>query len=1459
MAKSAEPKRTRRQRADFWVGLGASAGGLEALRGFVRNLPKNLPATYIVAQHMAPHHNSMLPEIIGRETDFDVVHVTDKLSPRSNTVYITPPNRDLVIEKGRLRLIEPSREPAAPKPSVDRFLRSLAEAKKDRAIGIVLSGTGSDGAHGIRAVRALGGITIAQDELTAKYTGMPIAAVETGCVDLVMSPEEIGAQFKKITHRPRDLDALKASPLHLDAVSELIQLLHDQTKANFRYYKSATFQRRVERRMAALNVSSLDDYVSIAKSSPKEVEALFRDLLISVTSFFRDPTEFEALKTHIHAIVKSKSDKKEPIRIWVPGTATGEEAYSLAILFADALGGVEAFGRARIQIFASDLDDQAIEVARRGFYPETALDEVPGTHLSEYFERVPTGYTVKKIIREKIVFSLHNVAQDPPFLNLDLISCRNVLIYFQASLQAQVFSRFHYAMVPNGVLFLGKSEAISTSESLFRVANPDKHIFYQRPSQHRKTPPDTSHGSGSFTRQRQTITRTVDGRDIDVANARFDSLVSALGPNALLITSDMSVRRAYGNVDRYISLTSGAVSTSVTSLLKEPYGQDVRAAVPVAIRKREVRTGIAHVDPQDPLQRERITVYPVESGPDEEVLALAVFKSWREETAADPAPSGHDTEARSQIEELTRELSIARTNLQQTVEELETSNEELQALNEELQSSNEELQSTNEELETSNEELQSTNEELSTVNEELQINSQELNAVNQSLRSILENVAIPMLVVDRGLNITNASRASHKVFGISADLNLPHISRCRLPHGYPDLVDILNTALESGNRIDRHINHDEHNAILTVVPHFANSGDMVGAIVLVTDNTEELKRTRNELQLIFDNIPAAITVRDRRGMIQKANAMALRLARREEHGLEGAHFSEHMTPESADIVRTDDEAVFESGEPIIGAVRLLSTMDGPPLWLWTSRILAQDPNTGDPVIYSIVQDITEQHEAEQALKRSEERLALALRASEIGLWDWNVSTDDLYWSDRFKEIIGVNDKTFGGRFEDFSERLHPDDRDRVLNAVNHHLYERVPYDIEYRLRKETGIYAVIEARGQATWNEDGEPFRFTGTVADVSERHASIRAQKERNEQLALAARLAGIGYWKIDLTDNSLFWSDQIFEIHGVSPKAYQPDLQSAINFYHPDDVERVTGLVEGAIKEARAFEFEARLIQPSGDVRHVRSICTPDVDREGHTVAVFGVFRDVSEDLEHERQLKSTMEELSRSNEELNRFSYVCSHDMKEPVRLIESMSALLLDPGFDADAERRRDLLSRISNNTVRLRAIIDSLLAYSRIEATVEKTEIDLNAVLVEIREGLSLAAEEKQANLDIGKLPTVRGARVHFTQLFQNLIGNALKFNDSDDPVVKVRSRKRNGQWVFSVEDNGPGIAEEWRKEIFGVFRRLNLRDEIDGTGLGLSICQRIVHQYGGSIKCTTSKLGGAKFEFEVPGSEKADD
>lgn len=823
-----EPDLEKSQNNRFWIGIGSSAGGLEALQQLVRKLPQENNATYIVVQHLSPRHKSLLATLIKRETKLDVLEIEDGVEPLANTVYVTPPNSDVVVKDRKLRLQPPSPELTASKPSVDRFFVSLAEELKSRAVGLILSGTGSDGSFGVQAIRAAGGITLAQDLESAKYDGMPSSAIESGCIDLVLTVGEIGTHLDRILSDPKHFKSNVQSAEKSEAFEDLIKMLRAEFSVDFGDYKLATLHRRVERRIVALGLNNLDEYAAHVRRNSRELENLYREMLISVTSFFRDRLEFETLSRYIKDMVEKRENRR--LRFWIAGCATGEEVYSLAILVAEALGGPEHLDKADLQIFATDLDGDAIKIARRGLYPNVVLDGVPRDIMDRYFRREEMGYSVIPALKQVTLFSRHNVCQDPPFLNIDLVSCRNLLIYFNNTLQSRVLSRIHYALAPNGLLFLGNSESISGTDELFRPIADQAKIFRKRT--YSKT---TRSGSAPMIPKGNRREHPLNGRDRDNralarAQAKFDALTRSIAPKSMLVSGDMRIVSVFGDVSQYLELAENAAPQLTLSLLRRPLAQEARSILTLAARNRAMRKGRIWQDEENPEKKYQLVAYPIDARDgDDEIIGLIGFSEWHDIEHDSSLPSNLPEEANRQIEELQREVAATREALQQSVEELETTNEELQSLNEELQSANEELQSTNEELETSNEELQSTNEELVTVNQEQMEISRELSTITEELGSILANIGVPVIVVNIAMQVIRASDVAKTMLDMTSLHDEPHISHFRMPEGFPNLLDAFHKVLTVGREHEVKVDIPDQNFTIRFSPFFDSRGRLTGA------------------------------------------------------------------------------------------------------------------------------------------------------------------------------------------------------------------------------------------------------------------------------------------------------------------------------------------------------------------------------------------------------------------------------------------------------------------------------------------------------------------------------------------------------------------------------------------------------------------------------------------------------
>src|ERR1051325_4128338 len=744
------------------VGIGASAGGIEAASALLKSLPDRPGLALVIVQHQEPNRTSGIPQVLSRVTALEVTEARDGEQVLPDHVYVSPPFADGTINGGVLHPGSPHTAAAMP---IDLFFETLAEDQGSRAIGVVLSGTASDGAQGAKAIKAEGGITFAQDE-SARFGSMPRAATSAGSIDFVLSPAKIAREMVRIAHHSYvsggvDGTGGRLSTADLTKIFTLLNASHD---VDFTHYKPATLERRVRRRMVLHRADTVNQYLDYIRENPQELELLYSDLLIRVTGFFRDAEVFEMLKSEIIPELLSRREPNAPLRVWVPGCATGEEVYSLAIAF------MEVAGECPVQIFGTDISDMAIEHARTGIYADSAVSEVSAERLHKFFTRVDGGVRVAQTVRDCCIFARQDLTKDPPFSKLDMISCRNVLIYLGAVLQRRIMSVFHYALRNDGILLLGSSEAMNAYGDLFAEVDRRFKLYRKRPAVNQRLA-----AAGFVTRvpRRQLVpSHLIDAEAFNAAAVLREAdrvLLARFCPPGVIINENLEIVQFRGRTSPYLEPAPGTATFNLLKMAREGLLAEVHTAVTEARRKEiPVRRAGVRVKTNDHTIVIDLEVIPFVAGGNDRYYAV-VF-----EPAPLPLPGrtskakvkAGTSEEKQDVVRLRRELEATRDYLQSIIEEQEAMNEELRSANEEIQSSNEELQSTNEELETAKEELQSSNEELITLNEELENRNDELSLVNSDLSNLLTSIEIGVVILDGNMRIRRANAAAQRLLSL---------------------------------------------------------------------------------------------------------------------------------------------------------------------------------------------------------------------------------------------------------------------------------------------------------------------------------------------------------------------------------------------------------------------------------------------------------------------------------------------------------------------------------------------------------------------------------------------------------------------------------------------------------------------------------------------------------------------
>ncbi len=839
------------------VGIGSSAGGLEALGKMFSNMPPDSGVAFVLIQHLDPSHKSSMAELLKRYTKMEVLEIEDGMHIEPNKLYITPPNKNIGIINNVLHLAVP-KEPHGLRRPIDFFLQSLADAVEDYAIGVILSGFGSDGTIGIRAIKSMNGMVMAQEPDSAVSGSMPTSAIDTNLVDYIAPPKKLPEYLISYVNRMGEKPSeriIKKDKEAFSSIQKILIMIRNRTGHDFSLYKESTINRRIARRMNVHQVDDVSDYLKYMQKHPKEVNILFKELLINVTNFFRDSDAFKSFKEKFISEVLDEKSDGDKVRIWIPGCSTGEEVYSIAMILQDYLD--QTGKQLEVQLFGTDIDEDAIDIARAAIYPSTIVSDVSEENLKRFFIKTGDSYKVKKNIREMAIFAPHDVLINPPFSKLDAISCRNLLIYMNKDAQKKILSAFTYALEPDSILFLGPSESIGNFVDSFITLDNKWKIFksksrVRRPAQDFVAFPYAKIPHGNIEAEDLEIIGTSD-RNI-VKNVE-KLLIENYAPSTVIVNRDGRIIFIHGKVGKYLELAEGIANLSITDMAREGIKFEINSAINEAVLKnKKIIYKNLDVKTNGDYQPIDLIVKPINQPKEMENLLMVTFKDIDfDENIQEKIPETTPKKDK-RIRELEEDLRVTKDRLHTTIEELETSNEELKSANEELQSMNEELQSTNEELETSKEELQSLNEELLTVNTELQNKVDQLSEVNDDMNNLLNSIEIPTIFVNKDIKIKRFTKETTKLINlIPSDIGRPLkdiVSNLDYADMIKDIRDVMDRVIYKEAEVRT---NDGKWFLVRIIPYKTTEDIIDGAVITFNDITEqkEIQELTNQLDYVI--------------------------------------------------------------------------------------------------------------------------------------------------------------------------------------------------------------------------------------------------------------------------------------------------------------------------------------------------------------------------------------------------------------------------------------------------------------------------------------------------------------------------------------------------------------------------------------------------------------------------------
>ena len=1102
------------------VGIGASAGGLEAFTSLLGALPTDTGMAFVFVQHLDPTHESLGPEILSRSTRMDVRQVEEGMRVEPNCVYLIPPNHNMVLSNCVLTL-EPRTLTRGQHLTIDSFFQSLAADQKGRAVGVVLSGAASDGTQGLKAIKAEGGLSIAQDPKTAKHWDMPKSAIAAGVVDLILPPDEIARELARIAKHPYIAAACESGsetqtesevPVEDDkedqdqpdaALRKIFAILRIYSRIDFSNYKHATLKRRIQRRMMVRRTDTLEDYAKYLREDSDEVKSLFNDILINVTEFFRDPESYKALVEQVFPQLTNKRSFEAPLRIWVAACATGEEAYSLAISLVEFLG--ESGAKFPIQIFATDVSEPCLKKARAGIYSESNLRGVSKERLKRFFDKVEGGYKINKSIRQLCLFSRHDLSGDPAFGKLDLITCRNLLIYFAVVLQKRVIPVFHYALNSGGFLWLGKSESTGTLSHLFTVLDKTHRLYSKANVQ---TPMTFRFPASSYLPYVPEVASQapMPGKSTNDFERIADRIaLSKYAPPSVVVNYDMEILQFRGETSPYLQFPSGPPSTNLLKMVRSDLLYTLRMTIHEARvqnrqarheglafdldgKRRKVGIQVVPANPHEPPNQRNFLIFFEEPAP---TPSPSKKKSGKGGAKADPKKKAR-SEQENRVAQLEQESSANKLYQQAMFEDFEATREELTAGNEELQSTNEELQSTNEELETAKEEVQSSNEELTTVNDELRDRNAELTVLMSDLNNILVSVDIPLVIVDGQRQIRRFTPSAARVFSfIGSDIGRP-LSDIRNTFDL-DLDEMVTEVVKSLVTLEKEVQDNKgHWMRLQIRPFKTIDNKIDGAVIACVDidaikrNLDVSDTALNYATSVADTVDLPFVVLGPHLLVKSANRSfyeyfdvpkdKIKFSLFEVLGVHAEQMHKLATV-LKDTLRskTPFNKIEMAYESKTRGLRSLLLSGRQIHWIGTES----------EAVLVAFEDITERKLAAKKIKESEETFRHLANTLPQMIWMANSDGVAVWYNQRWYDYTGMtpDDMKDTSWWKDVH---HPDHMERVLKFASEAMKKGDPWELTFPLKSKSGEWHSFLTRTVPIRDSAGELVRWVGTSTELN-------------------------------------------------------------------------------------------------------------------------------------------------------------------------------------------------------------------------------------------------------------------------------------------------------------------------------------------------------------------------------------